>query len=112
MACDILAERVSGNIYIRPMPLPLRGSKIDGHKHNFDHTTIVFKGSVHVLAKCPDGRRIEGTFRAPDSFLVKAEVEHEITALEDDTLAWCVYAHRTPQGEIVQEYAGWEAAYQ
>lgn len=112
MPCDLIAERASGNIYIRPMVFEAVGDKVDGHKHNFDHTTIVLVGAVHVLAVLPDGRVIERDFHAPDSFLVKAEVTHEITALEPGTIAWCVYAHRTPQGEIVTEYTGWEAAYQ
>ena len=103
-------EWVSGNIFIRPMKFAKAGEKREGHKHNFDHTTIVFKGAVHVSAKLPDGRVIERDFRAPAHFLVKAEVEHEISALADETEAWCVYAHRTPQGDVVQDYTGWEEA--
>lgn len=112
MSCHVTAERVSGNIFIRPMPLPAAGDRIHGHRHNFDHTTIVFAGSVRVVATTPDGRALDREFRAPASFLVRAEVEHEITALEDGTIAWCVYSHRTPQGEVVQEYTGWAGAYQ
>lgn len=104
-------ERVSGNIFIRPMKFEKAGDKRPGHKHNFDHTTIVFTGSVHVKAVLPDGRTMERDFIAPDSFLVKADVEHVITALADNTEAWCVYSHRTPQGDVVQEYNGWDHAY-
>lgn len=81
-----------------------------GHTHNFDHTTIVFRGAVHVEATTPDGRQIVADFRAPAHFLVKADVLHKITALEDDSEAWCVYSHRTPQGDVVQVYTGWEKA--
>lgn len=100
-------EFVSGNIYIRPNPLPNKGDIVTGHKHNFDHTTIVFKGSVHVKGVLPNGTVIEQDFVAPSYFLVKAEVEHEITALEDNTEFWCVYSHRTPQGDISQVWTGW-----
>lgn len=103
-------EWVSGNIFIRPMRFDKAGDKRDGHKHNFDHTTIVFKGAVRVKATLPNGAKIDRTFTAPSHFLVKADVEHEITATADDTEAWCVYSHRTPQGEVVQEYNGWEPA--
>ena len=103
-------EWVSGNIFIRPMKFEKAGNKVDGHKHNFDHTTIVFRGAVKVRATLPDGRLIERDFAAPAHFLVKAEVTHEITALVDDTEAWCVYSHRTPQGDVVQTYTGWEDA--
>ena len=105
------AEWISGNIFIRPNALPKAGDKVDGHKHNFDHTTIVLHGAVHVKAHLPDGRVIERDFVAPSHFLVHAEVEHEITATEDGTLFWCVYSHRDPQGRITQVYDGWQESY-
>lgn len=112
MSCQVTAERVSGNVFIRPVVLARVGDVTDGHTHNFDHTTIVFRGGVRVVATTPDGRALDREFRAPASFLVLRDVEHRITALEDDTEYWCVYSHRTPQGEVVQEYTGWAGAYQ
>jgi hypothetical protein len=103
-------EWVSGNIFIRKSIMDKAGMVIPGHKHLFDHTTIVFKGSVHVRAKLPDNTIIERDFKAPTHFLVKKDVEHEITALEDDSEFWCVYSHRDPQGEVVQEWTGWREA--
>jgi hypothetical protein len=38
-------------------------------------------------------------------------VEHEITSTAPGTICWCVYSHRTPQGEVVEQYTGWEDAY-
>ncbi len=110
-------EWISGNVFIRPSGVLAKGAVTGGHKHNFDHTTIVFKGSVHVKATLPDGSVIERDFGAvghPNGrhFLVKAEVSHEITALEDDTEYWCVYSHRTPQGDVIQHWDGWTPAYQ
>ena len=104
-------EEVSGNIFLRKWRGMEKGQVISGHKHNFDHTTIVFLGAVHVKANLPDGRIVEREFAAPCHFLIKAGVEHELTALEEGTELWCVYAHRTAQGEIVQEYTGWGKAY-
>jgi len=104
-------EWVSGNVYIRPQNLVEKGSKVDGHTHHFDHTTIIFKGSVHVRAVYPDGRVRERDFYAPSHFLVLKEVEHEITALEDGTIFWCVYSHRNPQGDVILENSGWGDAY-
>lgn len=103
-----MAEWISGNIFIRPNVLPKAGEKLDGHKHNFDHTTIVFKGSVHVRATLPDGRIVEREYNAPSHFLVRKDVEHVITATADGTLFWCVYSHRDAQGDVVQEMTGWE----
>jgi quercetin dioxygenase-like cupin family protein len=104
-------ERISGNIFIRPNRLAKAGDFTRGHKHNFDHTTIVFSGAVRVKATLVDGKVLEREFHAPDYFLVRAGVEHEITATEDGTEYWCVYSHRTPQGEVTQVDTGWEEAY-
>lgn len=118
MGCNITTEWVSGNVFIRPMILAKAGDVVQGHAHNFDHTTIVFSGSVRIEAKTPDGREIDRVFKSPrpdwaggSHALIKAEVAHKITALEDNTIAWCVYAHRDPQGEVWQEYNGWQDAY-
>jgi quercetin dioxygenase-like cupin family protein len=92
----------------------MKGQVIKGHKHNFDHTSFVTDGSVHVHAVCPDGRVIDADFgrgHAYRHFLVLAGVEHEITALEDGTNFYCIYSHRTPQGEISQVQTGWMEGY-
>lgn len=104
-------EWISGNIFIRPNTLEKAGSRVQGHKHHFDHTTIVYTGAVHVRAVTPEGVVIERDFHAPAHFLVLAEVEHEITALEDGTTFWCVYSHRDPQARVTQVNTGWEEAY-
>ena len=136
-AKDYKVEWISGNVFIRPQNLPDAGRKVVGHRHNFDHTTIVFSGSVNVKAVLPDGQVVDRNFSAPSHFLVKADVEHEITAIHPSeeearseiaklsryeieqrlvaymaqpTQFWCVYSHRTPQGDIVQEWTGWEPA--
>jgi hypothetical protein len=56
-------------------------------------------------------RLIEQDFVAPAHFWVNRNVEHEITATEPDTEFWCVYAHRNPQGDVVEQNDGWEGAY-
>lgn len=104
-------EWASGNVYIRPNLLPRSGDRVEGHAHDFAHTAIVFKGAVRVRATRPDGASREQDFAAPAHFLVPAGDEHEITALADGTEFWCVYSHRTPQGEVAQEHTGWNGAY-
>lgn len=104
-------ELASGNIYLRPNLLNADRPVIYGHTHNFDHTTFVQQGKVRVIAR-KDGVEIaDQVFTAPDFFLVKADVEHEIINLVEESLVYCIYAHRNPQGEIVQEYTGWEKAH-
>lgn len=105
--CGGVDEFVSGNIFVRPNALLPKGHVINGHKHTFDHTTIVFMGSIHVKMIGNDGKIIEKDFKAPAHFLVKAGVEHEIKALEDNTTYWCVFSIRDSEGRVVQEYDGW-----
>lgn len=103
-------EWVSGNIFIRPNPLPRKGDAVQGHTHNFDHTTIIFKGAVRIEAEGPNGETIVKDFVAPAHALVRADWKHKLTALEDDSVFWCVFSHRTPQGDVVQTYDGWREA--
>lgn len=102
------------NIFIREMALRRAGEVVHGHAHTFAHTTYVTRGAVRIERLGPDGqveRAIE--VRAADGLnwaLIRAGVCHRITALEDDSMAHCIYAHRTPQGDVVQEYTGWHEA--
>ena len=101
-------EWISGNVYIRPNRLEKVGDKVEGHKHNFDHTTIVFQGAVHVRAVLPDGTVREADFVSPAHFLVRKDVEHEISALQPLTVFWCVYSHQRAQASVSEENTGWE----
>lgn len=104
-------EYVSGNIFIREMGFLKAGDVVDGHAHDFDHTTYVTRGSIQIERLDALGR-IEKTVvkKASQGYnwiLIKAGVCHRLTALEDNSMGHCVYAHRNPQGEVVQEDTGW-----
>ena len=68
-----------------------------------------------ILVKWRDtqsGNAGEGTWKAPTFFLIKKLFEHEFTALEDETVAFCVFSHRDPNtGEVVDSFNGYMAAY-
>lgn len=102
-------EYISGNIYIREMALEKAGDIVNGHTHNFDHTTYVVRGSVLVESLNEDGTVKQSAIkRAQDGqnwVLIKAEVKHRITALEDNCMAHCVYAHRIPMG-LTSDHGG------
>jgi hypothetical protein len=152
-------EWVSGNIYIRPMNNPNgmeKTSKIEGHTHNFDHTSIFFSGIWYVKRwkkavdengvqlKMPDGKEAwvlmdEFEREGPFHLLIEANHKHEFIFMgfrvpdwmneylsklsEQDAQefkdkyslslgkAWCVYSHRTPQGDISLDHTGWDTAY-
>ncbi len=108
-------EFACGNVYIRQMPFPHAGQVCDPHAHAFDHTTYVVRGAIRIEKLNADGSVAETVAkRAVDGdnwTLILAGVGHRITALEDNTLAHCIYSHRTPQGEVVQQFDGWFPAY-
>lgn len=115
-------EHSMGNIFIRPNEVEKAGDFIEGHKHNFDHVTLIRRGRfrIEVLedisAAAVEGGAIPKVLKAVEKsageyVLIRAELVHRLTALEDHSAFLCIYAHRTPQGDVVQEYTGWEHAF-
>ena len=96
-----------GNIFVRRNRMR-KGQVIHGHAHKFDHVSYVTMGVVTVAT--PTQTRTIRATEARNYILIRAGVEHEITALEDSKFD-CIYSHRTPQGEVVEEYTGWDQAY-
>ena len=112
MAHKSLPELALGNIYVRPNHLAKVGDRLAGHRHNFDHVTLVTQGAIHIDATLPDGTTRQLDLDAGGFCVIKAEVLHAITATAAHTEFLCIYAHRDPQGRVVQEFTGWEEAYQ
>lgn len=104
-------EWISGNIFIRSNENLSSGHVGTEKNYNYDHTIIVYSGSLSVEATLPSGEQITKQFSAPSHFLVKKDVVHKITILEDNTTYWAVFSHRDPQGEVVQEKTGLYDAY-
>ena len=108
-------EFVSGNLFIREMRFNKAGEANEGHAHNFDHTTYVVAGAIRVDRLNEQDEIIQSVEKkAKDGknwVLILANARHRVIALEDNTVAHCIYSHRNPQGEIVQEFTGWEKAY-
>lgn len=103
---------LGSNTFFRPNFLEKAGDTVDGHAHNFDHVTMVVQGSVRIKTRMP---RREIVKKAAGPFqdrvvLIRAGLEHEITALEDGTEFLCIYSHRNAQGEAVQRFDGFYEA--
>lgn len=90
-----------GNIYVRQNRLDLNQSS-EGHKHHFDHVTLVARGRVRVSM---DGKEPK-EFAAPTFIVIRAESLHDITALENDTLYYCIFALRNIDGEVIEGIYG------
>lgn len=88
------------NLFSRMMHFAKAGDIEQGHTHNFDHLTLLAKGKLKVTV---DGKVSE--FTAPQMIYIKADKNHELVALEDDTLAYCIHALRTKDGSDILDPA-------
>jgi hypothetical protein len=114
-------EFILGNVFIREMDFEQFGGIVTGHTHHFDHVTYIVRGSVQIesfkLIEGADPELQESWVphktvikKASDGHnfvLIKAELKHTLTQLEPNSLGHCIYAHRTPQGEVTLEWDGW-----
>jgi quercetin dioxygenase-like cupin family protein len=91
-----------GNIWVRQFAFEKAGEHSDGHKHHFDHVSLLTKGSVKVEVEGHEPK----VFVAPTFVVIRKEFEHKITALEDETHWYCVFALRDVDGEIIEIYEG------
>jgi quercetin dioxygenase-like cupin family protein len=89
-----------GNIWVRQNMLHKAGDRHGGHKHHFDHISLLTKGKVRV--------EIEGyppkEFTAPTFIIIKKEHAHDFVALEDDVNWYCVFALRDLDGQVVEVF--------
>lgn len=81
------------NLYSRQMTFLNVGDKNLGHTHPFDHLTLLAAGSLRVTV---EGKTTD--FKAPHMIYIKADKEHELMALEPNTVAFCIHALRDGNG--------------
>ena len=98
---------VLGPIAVRKFTLEKKCDVGELHEHNYDHTTVVFRGSIIVKV---DGQE-HGPYEVGEHVVIKAGVKHEIKAQEDGTQYWCIFSHRDFDGTVIQNYVGNAAAY-
>jgi quercetin dioxygenase-like cupin family protein len=84
------------NLFVRQMHFANAGDSEQGHAHQFDHMTLLARGRLSV---CINDEVTE--FTAPQMIYIKAGIQHELTALSDGAVAYCVHALRDESGEII-----------
>jgi hypothetical protein len=90
------------NVFCRAMNFKSKGDIEKGHKHLYDHATLVGHGSVRVNVYDDSSNVIASSvFKAPNMIFIRKESVHEITALEDNTVCYCIHAIRTVDQEII-----------
>lgn len=77
------------NLFSRMMRFENAGDVEQGHTHAFDHLTLLASGTLKVTV---DGQAT--VFTAPHMIYIKADKNHELVALEDNTVAYCIHALR------------------
>jgi quercetin dioxygenase-like cupin family protein len=65
------------------------GSFEQGHEHTFDHLTLLASGKLSVEA---NGETTE--YVAPTMIYINATVEHKLTSLMPNTVAYCIHGLR------------------
>ena len=77
------------SVYVRQMHFKNKGDIEQGHSHQFDHQTLLSKGSIKITLE-----GIENTYTAPHIIFIRKDHRHELVALEDDTIVYCIHALR------------------
>ncbi len=86
------------NLFVRQMHFAAAGDMEMGHAHSFDHMTLLAKGKLKVRINDE-----ETEFTAPQMIFIKANLQHELTASADNTVAYCVHALRdNSTGDILE----------
>lgn len=85
------------NLFSRMMHFEKAGDTEIGHTHQFDHLTLLAKGKLKVTV---EGNVSE--FTAPQMIYIHKDKVHELEALTDGTVAYCIHAlHDKDTGEIL-----------
>lgn len=77
------------NLFSRQMHFEKAGDTEIGHTHQFDHLTLLAKGRLRVTV---DG--VDSEFTAPQMIWIHKDKVHELVALTDNTVAYCIHALR------------------
>lgn len=84
------------NLFSRMIHFEKAGDCELTHTHSFDHLTLLANGSVKCIV---DGQ--ETVFKAPHMIYIHKDKYHEFTALEDNTVAYCIHPMRI--GERIED---------
>ena len=94
-----------GNIWTREILLEKAGEMKRGHRHKFDHLHFLAKGKVKVNVYAEGNRKnllFSGEVSAPYWLKVPKDHFHDITALEDNCLGYCIQAVHDKSGNVVE----------
>lgn len=86
-------------VFVKQMHFETVGSTMHGHKHTHNHLTLLAHGKLKVTV---NGEVTE--FTAPHLIFIHKDNHHELVALEENTVAYCVHAIRDKDtGDIIDD---------
>lgn len=93
-----MKERIScvSNLWVKQMEFEGQGDKMQGHKHIFDHQTLLATGRFKVTV---DGE--QSFFDAPQIVYIRKNLDHEIECVSESGLGFCIHPIR--DGERVED---------
>ncbi len=98
-----------GNIWTRELKYEKAGEIKKGHKHIFDHLHFLAIGSVLISVYDKKDRDVlifQKEYKAPSWIKVPKDHFHDIVALADNTLGYCIQALVTEDGNVADtDYA-------
>lgn len=87
-----------GNIWVRQHTLN-QYEFSPGHKHYFDHVTLLVSGTIEVEVENNTKQ-----FIGPTYIIIRKDHQHKITALSDNVLYYCIFALRDLDGNPLDLY--------
>lgn len=90
-----------GNVWVRKHFYENKGDVFVGHKHFHDHILLVMEGAVMLQV---EGTEQASIHRAPTYVPIFKNFRHQLTAEEDGTVVWCVFALRDLDGNVTDIY--------
>ena len=90
------------NVFSRMMYFLKAGDVEEGHKHTFDHATLLSSGKLKIeILDENNNVQFEKIFIAPDFIFIGKDDIHRLIALEDNTIAVCIHAIRDLDENII-----------
>lgn len=93
MSAPVPKIGVVSNVFVKQLFFAKAGDIEQGHQHAHDHLSLLASGAVRIKIG-------EDTteFTAPHMVFIRADQNHEITALEDGTTMYCIHGLRKEDG--------------
>lgn len=84
------------NLFSRMMHFKKAGDVEIGHTHQFDHLTLLASGKLKVTVE-----GVSTEFTAPHMIYIHKDKVHELEAMEDETVAYCIHALRDKENNDI-----------